>query len=122
MGAAAVLLQVDSRAMWGALERGSDIAIGLSDFGHHVALAAAMGERRARRKRCPAVRHRRERLVVDRDQRGGVLRQKPCLGNHHRHRFADEGHLILGQYEGRDVGWKLRRAKLQRQPLLRQLR
>ena len=51
MGAAAMLLQADADAVRRAAESGGDIAVGLLDLRHHVALAAAVRERRARRQR-----------------------------------------------------------------------
>ena len=118
MRAAAMLLEVDAGAMGRARERVGDVAIGLPELGQEVAGAGAMGARRARCQRLPAVRHRRQRLVVDRDQRRGVLGDVARLRDHHRHRLADEGDLVLGEHERRDVGRQLRRAKLQRKPLL----
>ena len=81
-----------------------------------------MGERRAGRERRAAVRHRRQRLVVDRDQRGGVLGDVARLRDHDRDRLADEGHLVLGEHERRDVRRQLRGAELQRQPFVGQKR
>ena len=118
MRAAAMLLEIDARAMRRARERVGDIAIGLPELGQQIARAGAMDARCARRERLPAVRHRRQRLVVDRDQRGGVLGDVARLRDHDRHRLADKGDLVLGQDERRDVGRKLRGAKLQRKPLL----
>ena len=48
----------------------------------------AVGDRRL------DVRHRRERLVVDVDQLGGVLRGRAALGDDHRHPVAGEPRLV----------------------------
>ena len=79
-----------------------------------------MGARRTRRQRQPAIRHRRQRLVVDRDQRGGVLGDVARVRDYHCHGLADKGDLVLGEDQRRDIGRQLRGAKLQRQPFLRE--
>ncbi len=122
MGAAAMLLHADGGAVRRLVECAGDVAVGLPDHRHHVALPPAMGERRIRLGGDAAVRHGGKRLVVHRDQGGCVLGQEPRLGDHHRHRLADEGDLVLGQHERRDVGRQLRGPELQRQALGRQLR
>ena len=83
---------------------------------------AAMRERRTGCQGRAAVRHRRQRLVVDRDQRGRVLGEIAGVRDDDRHRFADKRHLVLGEDELRDVGRQLRGAELQRDALLRQER
>ena len=122
MCAAAMLLEIDAGAMRRARERVGDVAVGLPELGQEIAGAGAMGERRARGERCRQSDTAGKRLVVDRDQRGGVLGDVARLRDHHRHRLADKGDLVLGKDERRDVGRQLRGAKLQRQPLLREQR
>ena len=41
--------------------------------------------------------HRRQRLVVDLDQLGGVARLAECLGHHEGDTVADEAHLLGGE-------------------------
>ncbi len=122
MRPAAVLLEVDAGAVRRAREGLGDVAIGLPELDEEIARPRAMGARRARGQRLPAIGDCRQRLVVDRDQRGGVLGEVARPRDHQRHRLADEGDLVLGQHERRDVGRQLRGAKLQRQPLLREQR
>ena len=112
-----MLLEIDAGDGRRARERVGDIAIGLAELDQQVAGAAAVGGRRSWRQRRPGVRHRRQRLVVDRDQRRRILREVARLRDHHRHRLAHERDLVPGEHERRDVGRQLRAAKLQRQPL-----
>ena len=118
MRAAAMLLEFHAGAMGRSRERVCDVAVGLPELGQEIAGAGVMGTRRSRCQGLPAVRHRGKRLVVDRDERRGVLGDIARLRDHHRHRFADEGDFVLGEHEWRYVGRELRRAKLQRKPLL----
>ena len=53
-----------------------------------------MQDRRCRRARGLRVDHRFERLIVDGDQLGGVLRQVAALGHHQRDRLADVAHAL----------------------------
>ena len=122
MRAAAMLLELHADAARRARERVGDVAVRLPELGQQIAGAGGMDARCARREGLPAVRHRGQRLVVDGDQRGGVLGDVARLRDHHRHRLADKGDLVLGKDERRDIGRQLRRAKLQRKPLLRQQR
>ena len=75
----------------------------------HVALAAAMGERRARRAAPrgnptpPAAARNRPRPARPRPRRDSAMSAITT-----RHRLADEGDLVLGQHERRDVGRQLR--------------
>jgi hypothetical protein len=122
MGAAAMLLEVDGCPARSAREHRRDVAIGLAEFRQQVTGTSAMDRRRSRGERLPAIRNRRQRRVVDHDERGGVLGDVARARDHHRHRFSDKGDFVPGENKRRDVGWKLRGAKLQRQPLLRQER
>ena len=73
MRAAAVLLQADAGAMRRAGEGPRHVAVGLLELDQHVAGAAAMGDRCARRERRAAIGDRRQRLVIDLDAGGGIL-------------------------------------------------
>ena len=53
--------------------------------------------RRARSERRPGVDHGRQRLVLDRDQFGGVLGGGSGLGDDHRDRLADMHHPLGGE-------------------------
>ena len=111
MGAAAMLLEADAGAVRRARECTRDVAVGLPELGHDVALRPRWAQRRAGRQRRAAIRHRGQRLVVDFDQRGGILGEIARVRDHHGHRLADKGDLVLGQHERRDVGRQLRGAK-----------
>ena len=58
--------------------------------------------RRARFERVARVGHRRERLVLDMDEFGGVLRHHRALGDDHGHGLADMHDAVFG--ERRPVG------------------
>ena len=122
MRAAAVLLEADAGAMRRTCKCGFDIAIGLIELDQQIAFPAAMDERRANAQRRPAIRHRRQRLVIDDHLRGRILGDVARRGDHDRHRFADIGDLVPRQHKRRDVGRQLRRAELQRQPHVGQQR
>ena len=51
---------------------------------------------RARLHRIGGAHDRRQRLVIDLDQLGRVLRLIERLGDHHRHRLADKVHRLVG--------------------------
>ncbi len=53
--------------------------------------------RRAVAQRGARVDDRRQRLVFDRDEFGGVLRRGGGLGDHHRDRLADMHHPLAGE-------------------------
>ena len=55
--------------------------------------------RRGVRRALAHVGDERQRLVVDRDQRGGVLGDVAVVRDHHRHRLADIGDLAVGERE-----------------------
>jgi hypothetical protein len=54
--------------------------------------------------RCPRVDDRRQLLVVNLDELGGVLGQGARVGNHSDHRLADVAHVIRGQHRVGLVG------------------
>ena len=118
MRAAAMLLEFHAGAMGSSRERVCDVAVGLPELGQEIAGAGVMGTRCSRCQGLPAVRHRGKRLVVDRNECRGVLGDIARLRDHHRHRLADEGDFVLGEHEWRYIGRELRRAKLERKPLL----
>ena len=54
----------------------------------HVGAVLGMHRRAAGRERLLAVEHERQRLVLDRDQLGGVLGERAGVGDHRRDPFA----------------------------------
>src|SRR5262244_998485 len=122
MRAAAVLLEMDAEAAGRASECLRDLAIGLLELDQKIALAGGVGARRLRRQRLSAVGDRGQWLIIDGNECCGVFGNVARLRDHDRHRFADERDFVLGERKRRDVGWKIRRAELQRQPLLREKR
>ena len=62
-----------------------------------VVLAVVEHQRRAGRGGLGGRHHRRQRLVVDLDQLGGVGRLVPGLRHHERHVVADPAHPVLDQ-------------------------
>ncbi len=117
-----MLLEIDAGATRRARECVRDVAVALLELDQEIARARAMGARRSRRERLPAVRNRRQRRVVDRNEGGGVLGDVARLRDHDRHGLADKGDFVLGKNERGDIAREPRRAKLQRQPLLREQR
>ena len=79
--------------------------------GLRVKLGGVVGQRSVDR------RERWQRVQVDVDQIEGVFGDGACLGDDHRHAFADVAHALAGQRELRrrfetrlrDDGWKRRR-------------
>jgi hypothetical protein len=92
------------------------------ELDQEITLAGPVGARRLRRERVAAIGDCRQRLVVDGNQRRGVFGNVARPRDHDRHRLADESDLVLGKRKRRDVARELRRAKLQRQPFLREER
>ena len=64
---------------------------------HDVAGHVVVELRRAGRGGLARLGDRRQRLDVELDRLGGVLRLHPRLGDHEGHRVADEAHLVGGQ-------------------------
>ena len=120
--AAAMLLEIDAGAMGCARECVGSVAIGLLELDQEIAGACAMGARRLRCERLPAVRDRRQRRVVDRNEGRGVLGDVARLRDHDRDGLPDKGHFVLGKNERGNIAREPRRAELQRQPLLREQR
>ena len=120
--AAAVLLEIDADAPRGAREGIRGVAIGLLELDQEVALAGPVGARRLRGERVAAIGDRGQRFVIDGNQRRSVFGNVARPRDHDRHRLADKGDLVLGKRKRRDVARELRRAKLKRQPLLREER
>ena len=80
-----------------------------------------MGARTARRYRGAAVRHPGERIVIDLDQGGGILRHLTAVRHHDRKRLARVNRLTIGKCK-RHVELRDRRARHeQRQGILAQL-
>ena len=113
-----MLLELHAGAAGSARERVGDVAIRLPELGQEIAGAGGMDARCARGEGLPAVRHRGKRPVVDGNERRGVLGDVARLRDHHRHRLADKGDLVLGKDERRYIGRELRRTKLERKPFL----
>ncbi len=82
------------------------------DDGGEIRGCVPMGERRAGLKRCDAIGHRRQRLVIDLDQRGRILGQIAAVGHHDGDRLAHEAGFVLGEAI-RHVGLLDRRARHQ---------
>jgi hypothetical protein len=64
------------------------------DIDAEIARHVLPEEGRARLHRVEHMRHRGKRLPIDLDQLGRVLRMVDRVGNHHRHRLADEARLV----------------------------
>ena len=94
---AAVLPQLLLEHMRGLGEGRVDVAeldlVGGDDVGGEL----AADRRCARFAALPHVGDERQELVVDRDQRGGVLGDVAVVREHHRHRLADIAHLAVGE-------------------------
>jgi hypothetical protein len=120
--AAAVLLEIDADAPRGARECIRGVAIALLELGQKITLAGPVRARRLRGERVAAIGDRGQRLVVDSNQGRSIFGNVARPRDHDRHRLADEGDLVLGKRKRRDVARELRRAKLQRQPFLREER
>ena len=102
------------RDMRRAHERSVAIAVGLAEFEQHVALLPAADDGRVRARRLAASRHRRQRFVLDLDQRGRILRDISAVRDYRRDRLADMAHLVGSQDEGRNVFRQLVRLEPER--------
>ncbi len=122
MGAAAVLLEIDPRAVRRARKCRGDVAVGLAKFDEEIAGLAAMRERGARTQRRSTIGYRRQQLVIDVDQSGGIFGDGTRLRDHDGDSLADESDFVLGKNDGGNVRWQLLGAELKWQPLLRQHR
>ena len=78
----------------GARERGLGIAVGKIAHRDFVGLGLRMQQRRRTFAGGERIDHRFERLIVDRDQFGGVLGDIAAFRHHQRHRFADIAHAL----------------------------
>ena len=72
--------------------------------GDDVGVELAPDRRCGRRDRRAAVGDRRQHVVVDRDQRGGVLGEVAVVGDHDRDGLADIGDLAVGERERPTAG------------------
>ena len=70
----------------------------VADFGidRDIVAAVVPHRGRARLHRIGGAHDRRQHLVIDLDQLGGVMRLVERLGDHHRHRLADILHRLVG--------------------------
>jgi len=109
-----MLLEIDASAMGCARECVGGVAIGLLELDQEIAGAREMRARRLRCECLPAVRDRRQRRVVDRNEGRGVLGDVARLRDHHRHGLPDKGHFVLGKNERGNIAREPRGAKLQR--------
>ena len=81
----------------GARERRRDIAVGKIAHRDFVCLGFGMQLRRRIFASELRVDHRFERLIVHRDQFGGILGQIATLRHRHRHRLTDIAHALDGE-------------------------
>ena len=95
--AAAMLEQGFGEHVRRARERPVDLAVSHVELGDQVVGRVAMGRRRAVGQGCPAVRDRRQDVVVDLDQRRRVLGDIAVVGDDDGDRLADMGHLVVGE-------------------------
>ena len=71
----------------------------IAELGLEGEIARPVGPhlRRARRKRGHGADHMRQRLPIDRDRLGGILRRGEAVGDHEGDGIADVAHHVLGQ-------------------------
>ena len=108
-----MLLQRDPERVCGVGECGGAVPVLGVELGDYVVGGCRVHRRRTRCQRIAAIRHRRQWLVVDIDQRGGILGDVARLRHHHGDRFSGEAHLLfrdddrlrrLGELPGLVVG------------------
>ncbi len=99
MAGAAVLPEIGMEHMRGLGEGGVGIAEIHLVGGDGVGVELAPHRRRAGRDRLAAVRDRGQQVVVDVDQRGGVLGDVAAVGDDDGDRLAHIGHLAVGERE-----------------------
>ena len=92
-----MLPKLVAKDMRRALEGGIDVAVADLEARQHVRLHAAAHHGRTGRHRLAAIGVRRERLVIDLDERRRVLGDVAALGHDHRHRLADESDFLAGE-------------------------
>jgi len=122
MRAAAMLLEVDARAMTRASKCCLCVAVGLLELDQQVACFCRMRARGARSQGGAAIGHGRQRLIIDVNKSSGVLGAVARLRNYDRNRLADECDLVAGEHKRGDIGRKLGGAEAEREPLLREQR
>ena len=93
--AAPMLLERDPERVRSVGECGGAVPVLGVELGDHVVGGCRVHGRRTRGQRFAAIRHRRQRLVVDIDQRGGVLGDIARIRQHHGDRFSGEAHLLF---------------------------
>ncbi len=99
MRAAAMLPDVLVEHVRGLGEGGIDVAEGDLVGGRDIAVELAAHRRRAGRTGPAAVRHRGQHVVVDLDQRRGVLGEIAAVGDHDGDRLAHVGDFSIRQRE-----------------------
>ena len=86
----------------------------------HVGADAFVHDGRILPRRGGGLDHRRQHVIIDLDGLDAVLRRIDGLGDHHRHRFADEARFVGRQRKMRRLEWRL--AALVAQRGLRRMR
>ena len=91
----AVVAHRQFRDVRGAREGGGDLlAVAVMEIQADIAGRVRVQQRRIRRRGGACRRDRRQRIDIDEDRLGGVLRQLDGLGHHHGDRLADITHPI----------------------------
>src|ERR1700744_6135856 len=103
MRAAAMLLETYPRLLRRPRKRSCDIAIGLAKLDQQVARLAAVHWRRASAQGIAAIGHRRQRLIIDLDPSGSILRNRTRPCDHESYGFTDIGDFIFGEHERGNV-------------------
>ena len=94
---AAVQMHLLLEHMRRILERGIDVAVAHRHEGRDVRGEVGVHGRGAGLHRVARVAHRRQRLVVDLDRGGGVLREVAVVRDHHGDGLADVADFVAGE-------------------------
>ena len=84
--------------------RGRGLGVAVAHLGGDVAGGLVADQRRAFGDRAVEVDHHRQLFVVDHHGFGRVARLLQRLGDHERHRLADEAHALVRQHAARRRG------------------
>ena len=115
-----MLTQLDLHHCVGVLERLHRIAVGNLELLEKLDGIGETGKRRLRVKRLAAIDQGRQLLVIDIDQRGGILGDRARMRDDHDERFADIAGFRLRQNEGHCLRPELPLREGNRQPRLSQ--